>query len=166
MIGPSKRQRFNGLSNQDRGERTHCPRRRVRSEALVRPCLRAWQSELSMFTNRRIERHQLPYFLRVFNSVTDKPIGFLGNVSEDGLMLISQLPMMVGADFDLRLKIPATDGSQQIIDVRGCCLWCHEDATPHHYDAGFSLQRTPAEFGYLVSALRQYFSFQPLPASA
>jgi hypothetical protein len=35
----------------------------------------------------------------VFNSVTDKPIGFLGNVSEDGLMLISQLPMMIGADF-------------------------------------------------------------------
>jgi hypothetical protein len=44
-----------------------------------------------MFTDRRIERHQLPYFLRVFNRVTDKPIGFLGNVSEDGLMLISQL---------------------------------------------------------------------------
>jgi hypothetical protein len=56
-----------------------------------------------MFTERRIERHQLPYFLRVFNSVTDKPIGFLGNVSEDGLMLISQLPMMIGADFELRL---------------------------------------------------------------
>lgn len=119
-----------------------------------------------MFTDRRIERHQLPYFLKVFNSVTDKPIGFLGNVSEDGLMLISQLPMMVGADFDLRLKVPGTDGSQQIIDVRGCCLWCHEDATPHHYDAGFSLQQASAEYGYLVSALRQYFSFHPLPASA
>ena len=119
-----------------------------------------------MFTERRIERHQLPYFLRVFNSVTDKPIGFLGNVSADGLMLISQLPMMIGADFDLRLKIPATDGCMQVIDLRACCLWCHEDATPHHYDAGFSLQWAPPEFGQLVEALKQYFSFQPLPASA
>ncbi|WP_414910159.1 PilZ domain-containing protein [Pseudomonas sp. IT-P253] len=118
-----------------------------------------------MFTDRRIERHQLPYFLRVFNSITDKPIGFLGNVSEDGLMLISQLPMMIGADFDLRLKIPASGGIVQVIDVRACCLWCHEDANPHHYDAGFSLQRAPPEYGQLVSALRQYFSFQPLPAS-
>ena len=66
-----------------------------------------------MFTDRRIERHQLPYFLRVFNGITDKPIGFLGNVSEDGLMLISQLPMMIGADFDLRLKIPASEGGQR-----------------------------------------------------
>ncbi|MBK5415977.1 PilZ domain-containing protein [Pseudomonas sp. TH31] len=119
-----------------------------------------------MFTERRIERHQLPYFLKVFNSVTDKPIGFLGNVSEDGLMLISQLPMMVGADFDLRLKIPGSDGCQQVIDVRAYCLWCHEDATPHHYDTGFRLQRAPPEYGQLVNALRRYFSFQPLPASA
>lgn len=138
----------------------------TRSEALVRPCLRALRSEFSMFTDRRIERHQLPYFLKVFNSITDKPIGFLGNVSEDGLMLISQLPMMIGADFDLRLKIPAIDGILQVIDVRACCLWCHEDATPQHYDAGFSLQRAPPEYGQLVSALRTYFSFQPLPASA
>jgi hypothetical protein len=119
-----------------------------------------------MFTDRRIERHQLPYFLKVFNSVTDKPIGFLGNVSADGLMLISQLPMMVGADFDLRLKIPAGNGCQQVIDLTACCLWCHEDATPHHYDAGFSLQRAPPEYEQLMQALTQYFSFQSLPASA
>ncbi|MGX1187876.1 hypothetical protein AB7M29_005555 [Pseudomonas sp. F-14 TE3623] len=138
----------------------------ARSEALVRPCLRALRSEISMFTDRRIERHQLPYFLKVFNSVTDKPIGFLGNLSEDGLMLISQLPMMVGADFNLRLKIPMEGHCQQVIDLNACCLWCHEDETPHHYDAGFSLQQAPPEYGQLVEALKQYFSFQPLPASA
>lgn len=138
----------------------------ARSEALVRSCLRTLRSEFSMFTDRRIERHQLPYFLKVFNSITDKPIGFLGNLSEDGLMLISQLPMMVGADFDLRLKIPASDGCFQVIDLRASCLWCHEDATPKHYDAGFSLQRASPEYGQLVAALRQYFSFQSLPASA
>ncbi len=119
----------------------------------------------SLFTDRRIERHQLPCFLRVFNSVTDKPIGFLGNVSEDGLMLISLLPMMVGAAFDLRLKIPASEGLLQVIDLRAICLWCHEDATPQHYDAGFEVQRAPPEYGQLVSALHQYFSFYPVPAS-
>lgn len=119
-----------------------------------------------MFTDRRIERHQLPYFLRVFNSLTDKPIGFLGNVSEDGLMLISQLPMMIGADFELRLKIPASDTCLQVIDLTASCLWCHEDTTPHHYDAGFVVLKAPAEYGQLVNALQQYFSFHPLPASA
>ena len=57
-------------------------------------------------------------------------------------------------------------GCQQVIDLSACCLWCHEDATPLHYDAGFILQRPPPEYGQLVEALRQYFSFQSLPASA
>lgn len=119
-----------------------------------------------MFIERRIERHQLPYFLRVFNSVTDKPLGYIGNVSEDGLMLISHLPMMVGAVFDLCLKIPAIDGPAQVIDLRARCLWCHEDATPRHYDAGFAVLRAPAEYGQLVGALQRYFSFNPVSASA
>ena len=119
-----------------------------------------------MFTERRIERHQLPYFLKVFNRITDKPIGYIGNVSEDGLMLISQLPLMLGAVFDLRLKIPDGDGACQVIDLRACCLWCHEDATPHHYDAGFALLNPPPEYGQMVSALQRYFSFYPVSASA
>jgi len=119
-----------------------------------------------MFTDRRIERHQLPHFLKVFNRVTDQPIGYLGSVCEDGLMLISQLPMMIGADFELRLKIPASDGGQQSIDLTACCLWCHEDATPHHYDAGFALVRSSPEYLRLVAALLRYFSFYPVQASA
>ena len=75
-----------------------------------------------MFTDRRIERHQLSGFLKVFNRLTDKPIGYLGNVSEDGLMLISQLPTMVDVAFELRLKIPLADGDFQAIDLTAMCL--------------------------------------------
>ncbi|MGB3122534.1 MAG: PilZ domain-containing protein [Pseudomonas sp.] len=119
-----------------------------------------------MFINRRIERHQLSCFLQVFNRLTDKPIGFLGNVSEDGLMLISQLPMMVDADFELRLKIPGPEGEIQTIDLTARCLWSHEDINPQHYDSGFSVVQACDEYGQLITALLNYFSFDPLQASA
>ena len=35
-------------------------KKQARSEALVRLCLRALLGQLRMFTDRRIERHQLP----------------------------------------------------------------------------------------------------------
>lgn len=120
----------------------------------------------SMFTDRRIERHQLPYFLKVFNRFTDKPMGYLGNVSASGLMLISQLPLLVDASFELRLKLPGNDGHLHLIDLTARCLWCHEDATPHYYDSGFVLYQPPAEYAGLVNALLHYFSFHPLEASA
>jgi hypothetical protein len=122
--------------------------------------------EADMFTGRRIERHQLPYFLNVFNRFTDKPMGNLGNVSETGLMLISQLPLLVGAVFELQLKLPGIDGSVQLIDLDAKCLWCHEDATPGIYDSGFKLDVVPPEYQQLVNALRGYFSFYPMSASA
>ncbi|WP_044873664.1 PilZ domain-containing protein [Pseudomonas sp. LFM046] len=119
-----------------------------------------------MPSKRRIERHQLPYYLKVFNRITDKPMGYLGNVSMDGLMLISQLPMLVDARFDMRLKIPGKDGQLHFIDFYATCHWCHEDVTPGHYDSGFSLIAPPAEYADLIDALRFYFSFRPLAASA
>lgn len=119
-----------------------------------------------MFKDRRIERHQLPCFLQVFNRFTDKPIGYLGNISNEGLMLVSQLPMMVDVDFELRLKIPGPEGAVHAVDFTATCLWSREDINPQHYDSGFILLQAPAEYWQLIVALVQYFSFDPLQASA
>lgn len=117
-----------------------------------------------MNNQRRIERHQLPYYLKVFNRVTDKPMGYIGNISLDGLMLISQLPMLVGARFEMRLKIPGAGGIQSI-DFAANCQWSREDVTPGSYDSGFALVAPPAEYVELVDALRYYFSFHALAAA-
>lgn len=138
----------------------------VRSESLVRPDVWPLDSELIMFKDRRIERHQLPCFLRVFNRVTDKPLGYLGNVSGGGLMLISQLPLMVDVDFELRLKVPGPDGDIHDIDLTATCLWSHEDINPQQYDSGFRVLKASDEYAQLITALLQYFSFDPLQASA
>ncbi|MBS7661779.1 PilZ domain-containing protein [Pseudomonas lalucatii] len=117
-----------------------------------------------MHAQRHIERHQLPSYLKVFNRVTDKPMGYIGNVSLDGLMLISQLPLLVGARFDLRLKIPGVEGAR-CVDFSATCQWCREDVTPGYFDSGFALVAPPAEYVEMVDALRRYFSFRSLAAS-
>ena len=120
---------------------------------------------MPMHVQRRIERHQLPYYLKVFNRITDKPMGYIGNVSLDGLLLISQLPLLVGARFDMRLKIPG-QLEPHFIDFSATCQWSREDVTPGYYDSGFALVAPPADYVEMVDALRHYFSFHPLAASA
>jgi hypothetical protein len=119
-----------------------------------------------MRNHRRIERHQLPYYLKVYNRITDKPMGYIGNVSLDGLLLISELRMLVGARFDMRIKIPGCDGVQHYIDFSATCQWCREDVTPGGYDSGFELVAPSAEYVEMVDALRHYFSFHPQLSSA
>ena len=93
-------------------------------------------------------------------------MGYLGNVSEHGLMLISNLPILVGADFELQLKIPGSAGVPRHIDLNAGCLWCQEDETPGNYDSGFALRTMPIDYMHLVLALQQYFSFHSESASA
>ncbi|QHF04804.1 MULTISPECIES: PilZ domain-containing protein [Pseudomonas syringae group] len=121
-----------------------------------------------MLIERKIERHQLQEYLQVFNRYTDRPLGCLGNVSEEGLMLISSIPLLVGARFDLRVKVHRKDGLQfQTIDVSATCMWCHEDETPGCYDSGFELAEVCEDYLDLIKALRRYFCFYPtLEASA
>ncbi|KFX68283.1 pilus assembly protein PilZ [Pseudomonas taeanensis MS-3] len=118
-----------------------------------------------MHTQRRIERHQLPYYLKVFNRITDRPMGYIGNMSLDGLMLISQLPMLVGARFEMRLKVPGQN-APRLIDFSATCQWSREDVTPGSFDSGFALVAPSAEYVEMVDSLRHYFSFHPLSASA
>ncbi|WP_313433311.1 PilZ domain-containing protein [Stutzerimonas nitrititolerans] len=119
-----------------------------------------------MLKQRRIQRHQLPYYLNVFNRLTGRPLGFIGNLSENGLMLISPYPMMLDARFEMRLKIPGQDGLMRFIDFSALCLWSREDVTPGSFDSGFSLLSPSSEIKDMIVALRHYFSFRPaMPAA-
>lgn len=112
-----------------------------------------------MPNQRHISRLQLPSYLKVYNRNTDKPMGFIGNVSLDGMMLISELPLLVGARFEMRLKIPGQP-AQRFIDITATCQWCREDVTPGSFDSGFALVAPPVEYVEMICALRRYFSFR------
>jgi hypothetical protein len=103
----------------------------------------------------------LTCYLEVFNRNTGKPVGCIGNLSPEGLMLISQLPMLVGARFELRLRTPGTDGQERFIDFAADCLWSSEDVTPGTFDSGFFLLAPPDDYLQMVAALHDYFSFEP-----
>lgn len=119
-----------------------------------------------MRNQRRIERHQLPYYLKLFNRVTDQPMGYIGNLSRDGLLLISEIQVLVGARFEMRFKIPGRDGSLQCVDFAATCLWSREDVTPGSFNSGFTLLTAPPMYLELIESLRNYFSFRGLPESA
>lgn len=117
---------------------------------------------MNMLNQRSIQRHQLPYYLNVFNRHTDKPLGFIGNLSETGLMLISPYPMMTGACFEMRLKIPGQHGQLRYIDFSATCRWSREDVTPGSFDSGFILNAPPTDIRHMIDALHHYFSFRPM----
>ncbi|MBF8763709.1 MULTISPECIES: PilZ domain-containing protein [Pseudomonas] len=115
---------------------------------------------MTLFNKRLIDRHQLPFVLKVFNRFNGQEMGQLGNASENGMMLISELPVMVGPDYELQLRLPLTGGGHQFVNLTASCLWCREDQTPGYYDSGFMLLQAPREYDGFVRSLQEYFSFR------
>lgn len=111
---------------------------------------------------RCIARHQLGGFLQVYNRHSGKPIGYLGNISKQGMMLISSLPIMLGACYELQLRLPSSSDSSidaDLVDFNARSHWCRPDATPGNYDSGFSITSNQQAFADLARALERYFSF-------
>ncbi len=107
---------------------------------------------------RSITRHHLQDYLLVYNRNTGKPLGNIGNISCNGLMLISRLPMLTGAVFNLRIQVPEGN-EQRNIDFDARCHWCKPDVDPASFDSGYSIV-TPGEDVFdLVEELREYFTF-------
>ena len=108
---------------------------------------------------RQIERHELSAYLQLYNSYSGHPMGFIGNISPLGLMMISSLPVMVEAVFDMQIRLPPQTGRNQTLDFQARSHWCCPDLTPGHFDTGFSIVSNHQAFAEIARLLERYFQF-------
>ena len=108
---------------------------------------------------RRIERQQLASYLQVFNRHSGRSMGYLGNISRDGMMLISDLPVMLDSIYELQIKLPGVGNEVELLNFTALSHWCRPEKTSGHFDSGFSIVHNRQGFFDLAHSLRCYFSF-------
>lgn len=80
---------------------------------------------------RAFQRVYLTFYLRMF--VDEKFIGFLIDVSEDGIMLMSESLMQNNIEYELKLKLPSSlEWKNKISDkkfvlFKAKCVWSKPD---------------------------------------
>lgn len=108
----------------------------------------------------QIRSDRLSEYLVVYNRCNDMQIGYIGNISRNGLMLITPWMMELGGVYSIRVHLPEPLGEYTVIDFDARCQWCHPDITPDCYDSGYTIIERSEGFEQLVKALQLYFSFQ------
>jgi hypothetical protein len=109
---------------------------------------------------RSIGRHELGYYLRVYNRTTGRILGHTVNVSDQGFMLVSCLPVITNTLFKLRMVLPDEMEHFSKLDFDAFCHWCQEDVNPGYYDSGFSVMDAGDAFADISRSLKEYFSFK------
>ncbi|KMM74406.1 pilus assembly protein PilZ [Xanthomonas sp. NCPPB 1128] len=85
---------------------------------------------------RRSPRRQVPEMVPVLDLMEDAVVGRLGNVSEQGMLLLASAPLHEDALYQLRFAMPHADREVQI-DVGAHLLWSEPSHAPGQSWAGF-----------------------------
>lgn len=108
---------------------------------------------------RKFERRHLVFYLRVFDGMSSRVIGHIADISQQGLMVISDDPIAVNENYRLRLRLPAELGDREEILINGTSRWCKPDVNPDFYITGFQLYDLSEDIEKYLLKLVEEFSF-------
>ncbi len=87
---------------------------------------------------RRHPRYASDAPVEVFDRSDGKLLGRLLNLSAEGLMVLSQVPVTPDRIYRLRLQM-TLDGALATVDLGADCLWCNPKERHNHYWSGFQI---------------------------
>jgi c-di-GMP-binding flagellar brake protein YcgR len=105
--------------------------------------------------SRRTQRRNVHEPVMVVDTMSEQIIGRLGNLSESGMLLVANAPLVEDALYQLRFEITEPAGRVLGIDVGAHLIWVGSANTPGQSWAG--LRFLTIEEGQL-SALRQWIA--------
>jgi hypothetical protein len=109
---------------------------------------------------RKSKRRNFLYYMRVTDSLTQKPIGHLSDVSMAGFKLDSAEPLPVGEHYNLRLDLPTEMADKNFLIFMAQSKWCSTDkADPFTQNIGFEIVNiTPQDAAIYNRIIERYAS--------
>jgi hypothetical protein len=92
-----------------------------------------------MSEQRRAPRKRPNYVVTVMDTITGQPLGQLGNLSSNGMLLISQHSPRSEAIYQVSLPLPGQDDSVPTIDVGVQEQWHEPAASPGQIWSGYRI---------------------------
>ncbi len=109
---------------------------------------------------RALERRYLVFYLRVFDGLSNRILGHLVDISERGIMLLSDSPIEVNENYRLRMRLPTEMKDRNEIIFAATSRWCKTDTNPEFYRAGFQMHNVNPYTKKLISRLINDFGYE------
>jgi c-di-GMP-binding flagellar brake protein YcgR len=101
---------------------------------------------------RRAKRRKVEQQIEVLDTMTEKIIGHLSDLSETGMLLILNQPLMNDALYQLRFTLTDATGRDHAIVLGAHELWSDQAAAPGQVWTGFRfIDMAPADLKFIRS---------------
>lgn len=102
--------------------------------------------------NQNRQQFRSMFHAKVSNPRNGALIGYVGDVSEFGLKVLSDTPFV--QDEQLRMYMQLREEKTAQFDLDATCKWAENNAETGYFEAGFSLAQPSVEFTSMVEKLR------------
>ncbi len=93
-----------------------------------------------MIDKRKSSRKIVDEVLEVSDQITGTRLGRVVNISAEGLMLLTQEPIVAGSIYQLKMELPNTGGDDpQTIAFGAEAVWTTEAGQPESFWTGFRI---------------------------
>lgn len=108
---------------------------------------------------RHLHRRHLIYYLRLFDRDSNLLVGYLVDLSEDGLMIMNEEGMEQGRIYHLRMELPEEFFGKTEMTMDGEVRWVKPDVNPRFKVSGLALTRIAHEDQMLIEDMIDQYGF-------
>ncbi len=113
-----------------------------------------------MQERRKQDRKNLIAYSQVFDLYGGIMLGYLGDLTPSGAMVIGEQKVAVGTELTLQLVVPALEQeTARRISIPARVAWCEPDVSPNFHDIGFEFKEVSEEHRKVIEAIMQTYEF-------
>jgi hypothetical protein len=116
-----------------------------------------------MDRQRKESRKKLMKFTPVYELRHKTLLGYVGDLTKMGAMVVSEKPVDAGSHFMLGIEFPEAPPTMTAtrIVIPSRVAWCRQDEGPHAFNIGFEFTEISAENAAIIEAILERYQFRP-----
>lgn len=114
-----------------------------------------------MQERRKQPRKDLMSYSQVFDVHGGYLIGYLGDLTASGAMVISDAPITPEKELTIQIQLPELEGfSDESITVPIRVAWCRQDLSPEYFNVGMEFKKLTGRQQEIIEAILENYEFR------
>jgi Tfp pilus assembly protein PilZ len=114
-----------------------------------------------MQERRKQERKNLVAYTQVFDLYGGNLLGYLGDLTASGAMIISEKPMKPDTEITLAIELPELPDIQATrMSLTARVAWCQQDLSPQYFNIGFEFKQVEPKQKALIETIIKNYEFR------
>jgi len=114
-----------------------------------------------MQERRKQPRKDLMSYSQVFDVHGGYLLGYLGDLTNLGAMVISDAPLKAEKELTIQIQLPELDGfSDDTITVPVRVAWCQQDLSPEYFNVGMEFKKLTGKQQQIIEAILENYEFR------